>query len=142
MGSGGYGYLRGRPSDHDEDRQADGGDGEHRMVCAVPDDEEDGDSAGPQARLVSEGGLCHGQPGSGPGIGAEADRSGPGAATDHVCKTPDGWTRQVLVGGQTVEAVEQFIKGGVASTDTDAAAEKAKSAAADDKDKSAKAAKS
>jgi thioredoxin-like negative regulator of GroEL len=57
------------------------------------------------------------------------------------CKTRDGWTRQVLVGGQTVEAVEQFIKGGVASTDTDAAAEKAKSAATE-KEKPAKAAKS
>jgi thioredoxin-like negative regulator of GroEL len=57
------------------------------------------------------------------------------------CKTPDGWTRQVLVGGQTVEAVEQFINDGVASTDADAA-EKAKSSAADNKEKPSKAAKS
>ena len=32
-------------------------------------------------------------------------------------KTADGWTRQVLVGGQTVEAVEQFIKDGVATNE-------------------------
>ena len=56
-------------------------------------------------------------------------------------KTPDGWTRQVLVGGQTVEAVEQFINEGVASSDADAAAEKAKSSS-DEKEKPSKAAKS
>jgi thioredoxin-like negative regulator of GroEL len=52
-------------------------------------------------------------------------------------KTPDGWTRQVLVGGQTVEAVEQFIKDGVAANEA-AAAEKAKTSTAEKPSKAAK----
>ena len=42
-------------------------------------------------------------------------------------KTTNGWCRQVLVGGQSVEAVEQFINDGIAATDNaPAPAEKAK----------------
>ena len=56
-------------------------------------------------------------------------------------KTPDGWTRQVLVGGQTVEAVEQFIKEGVAPGHRGGRRE-GEIRHGREKDKSAKAAKS
>jgi len=51
-------------------------------------------------------------------------------------KTPDGWTREVLVGGQTVEAVEQFINEAIAANHADA--EKAKAATAEKPSKAAK----
>jgi len=48
-------------------------------------------------------------------------------------KTPRGWVRRVLVGGQSVEAVEQFINQGIAADDdspnTTEATEKTKTAA-------------
>jgi thioredoxin-like negative regulator of GroEL len=35
------------------------------------------------------------------------------------CKTSDGWKRRKLVGGQTVESVEQFINEGLAKDDAE-----------------------
>ena len=43
-------------------------------------------------------------------------------------KTANGWVRQKLVGGQTEEAVEQFINEGLASDDSEKKAEAAKPA--------------
>ncbi|MEN6449775.1 MAG: thioredoxin family protein [Thermoguttaceae bacterium] len=52
-------------------------------------------------------------------------------------KSPDGWVRQKLVGGQTEEAVEDFIKEGLASDDSarksEAKAKQAKKASAADR---------
>jgi thioredoxin-like negative regulator of GroEL len=50
-------------------------------------------------------------------------------------KTPDGWMRKNLVGGQSVETVEQFIKEGLAKDETD---KKPSAEAGDKSDKSDK----
>ena len=121
IGSRRSGQLRGRPPNDHGNRQADGGHGEHRMVRAVPSDEEDGDSPSPEAGTAAESGLCHRQSGSGPRVGRPADRRRAGAATGDVPQDDQGLDcGGVLVGGQSVEAVEQFINEGLATDDADA----------------------
>ena len=87
------------------------------MVPGLPGHETENHAADPRAGLLSRVAFATVNPDQEGELSRQLIGSGPIPELVMYRKTPRGWIRRVLVGGQSVERVEQFINQGTVADD-------------------------